>query len=193
MVDNSYAVKDWIAFVLLGRWTLDCVPVPQCRLAGSVLSRQKLFPILLPITGMEEVSLWIETRFLFNLVPAPCGDGWECAVYITVLYQEPSELATPADGPDLWIQPSFPGCFAWTIQRKLHVPGINLLEDCLCLANSPKFMLQNRTESLLIPFLKGKCLAVFITLPAKKINHPLNAIILYFTLKWPPYKIRKTN
>ena len=50
----------------------------------------------------------------------------------------------------------------------MNNPGINLLEYCSCLANSPKFMLQHLTELLLIPFLKGKRLATFITPPVEK-------------------------
>ena len=38
------------------------------------------------------------------------------------------------------------------VNNELPITGINLLERHLCLANSPKFMLQNLTEILLIHF-----------------------------------------
>lgn len=41
---------------------------------------------------------------------------------------------------------------------------------------------------LLIPFLEGKHLAHIYDIASRKINHPLNAIILYFTLNLPCYK-----
>ena len=77
------------------------------------------------------------TRMLYS--------SWFCDISQTSL-PHPSKVQTykPA---------SLSGLFH--VNNELPITGINLLECHLCLANSPKFMLQNLTEILLIHFWKG--------------------------------------
>lgn len=135
------------------------------------IPRHKLFTILLPVTRMkwrihmnrEVFSIWFGTDVI-------CVWIRECVIFCVIsLSCAISQASLP--------HPSMAQAYKcsihfWAalheIQHKLHIPGINLHEYCLHLANSPKSMLQNLTELLLISFLKGKCLAIFITLRVEK-------------------------
>lgn len=115
-------------------------------------------------------------------VQVPFGNGYENVLLITVLCHRPNKLATPTVAQTYKSNIHF-----WAVlHEQFRVSsGINLLEYCLCLANSLKFMLQKQFSELNS---EREMLGHVYNLASGKINHPLNAIILYFTLKLPPYK-----